>query len=211
MTTLTLAGPAEARELERYLERLLRYDRRAAVRLRADRPVLEVFGRPPFEVVCVRALPLAVPADLDTTVSAGELLDGIAADAAEVRVPRHLAAIAWAGVLPPRAGWQQVAEAPAESVVRAVVRGVAAFRAQTERLPEEQRTRAVLDRVAAEVWARPLLAGVPLRAAHAAHALGFLAPGTPVLVHHSAGWFRLDGRYGSVALRRPGRPELRLA
>jgi hypothetical protein len=211
MTTLTLAGSGDAGELERYLERLLRYDRRAAVRLRAERRKLEVFGRPPFDVVCVRVLRLAQPAGLDTTVSAGELLDGIATEVGDLRVPRHLAAIAWAGVLPPRSGWQRLAEAPAESVVHAVVDGVAAFRSRTEQLAPEQRTRAVLDRIAAEVWARPLLAGVPLRAAHAAHALGFLVPGTPVVAQGSSGWLRLDGTQGSVALRRPGHPELRLA
>ncbi len=216
MTSLVLAGTRDATELGGYLERLLSYDRRAAVRLQAHRQALEVFGRPPFDVICLRSVSLAGAAELDVTVSAGELLDGIEAvhgqpAKPELRVPQHLAAIAWAGVLPPRSGWQQLAEAPAESVVRAVAGGVAAFRAQTEQLAPQDRSRAVLDRIAAEVWARPVLAGVPLRAAHAAHALGFLVPRGVVVAHRSSGWLRLDGTHGSVAVRRPGRPGLRLA
>jgi hypothetical protein len=216
MTSLLLSGARDARDLGGYLERLLRFDRRAAVRLQAHRQALEVFGRPPFDVICLRTLSLAEPGELDVTVSAGELLDGIEAVQAQPATPRlsvppHLAAIAWAGVMPPRSGWQRLAEAPAESVVRAVADGVAAFRSQVERLGPEERSRAVMDRIAAEVWARPVLSGVPLRAAHAAHALGFLAPRGKVVAHGCAGWLRLEGTHGSVAMRRSGRPGPRLA
>ena len=72
-------------------------------------------------------------------------------------------------------------------------------------------TRAVLDRIAAEIWSRPVVAGLPLRAAHAAQSLGFLSPGDAVLAYEAAGWLRLDGTYGAVAVRRDGRPALRLA
>jgi len=213
---LRLLGPRDAADLVAYLRRLLRYDRRAAVRLQAHGGVLAVFGRPPMDVVAVRTISLFQSYDLDVTVSAGDLLHGVSGDddaaaAAEVQVPTPIAAVSWAGVLPPRSGWRLTAEAPADAVARAVAQGVAEFRAQTEALPEEGRTRPTLDLIAGQVWSRPIVAGVPLRAAHAAHRLGFLSPGEPVLAYDAAGWLRLDGTFGAVAVRRPGRPALRLA
>ncbi|MBB0247239.1 hypothetical protein FNQ90_24740, partial [Streptomyces alkaliphilus] len=81
-TRLRFAEPADAAVLAAFLGRHLKWDRTAAVRLRAEGGVLAVFARPArFEVVAVLPLPLAAtdaPAEtLDLTVSAGELLEGI--------------------------------------------------------------------------------------------------------------------------------------
>lgn len=80
----------------------------------------------------------------------------------------------------------------------------------------QARTRGALDAIADDIWSRQLGAtGLPLRAVHAAHALGFLRPvrlpvptprgassdDGPVLL--AAGpWLRLRTPYGSVAVRR---------
>jgi len=130
---------------------------------------------------------------------------------------------AWAGMLPPRAGWRRITEISGRTTRAVAAELVAEFRARTEELPPERRTRAELDTLAEELWARPLrvpagerTAGqVPLRAVHAAYALGFLRepPGAddPVVVLSTAGWVRLRTGYGSVAVReRPAVPALAL-
>lgn len=77
-SSAVLVDSREADALAAYLTRLLRYDRRAAVRLVADGTVLGCFGAPPFDVIAVRSIRLAGEAVLDITVSAGELLDSLA-------------------------------------------------------------------------------------------------------------------------------------
>lgn len=90
-------------------------------------------------------------------------------------------------------------------------RGVAEFRERAAAFdPAAATTRSALDALAAEIWGRPLdparFAGLPLRAAHALHALGFLGgpDGPPVAVSRTGRWLRLDARFGSVALRTGG-------
>jgi hypothetical protein len=235
--TSTAAGPGEAaEELAAFLGRLLKWDKAAAVRLRSaeGEAALGVFGQPPFGgVLAVKAVGLggdAVAAAVDATVSAGQLLDAVAAAAAagsgEFGVPPSVTGPAWAGLLPPRAGWQRVAELPGEDVRATAARVVAEFRTRTEGLPPQRRTRKELDALAEELWGRPYQ-GVTLRVVHAASALGFLrvpppagqdagapgrdpadtaspaAPAGPdaVTVLSAGSWVRVRTGYGSVAAR----------
>ncbi|MGK5630834.1 hypothetical protein [Streptomyces sp. URMC 123] len=95
-----------------------------------------------------------------------------------VTVPPAVTGPPWAGVLPPRGGWQRVPGLPGPDAIRAAVAAsVAEFRARTEALPADRRTRAELDRIGRELWSRTLGdTGLPLRAVHAAQSLGFLRP-----------------------------------
>ncbi|MCC5035074.1 hypothetical protein DMH02_018105 [Streptomyces sp. WAC 00631] len=199
MTALRLADTGEAADLAAFLARLIHYDRAAAVRLQTGGGVLAVFGRPaPFEVLAVRTARLADgpagpsresapapgPGGLDLTVSAGQLADaldaasGDAAGGADVGVPGSVTGPPWAGVLPPRGGWRQLPGLPGPEEIRAeLAAAVAEFRRRDEALPEPHRTRAERDRIGREIWSRTLDGtGLPLRAAHAAQALGFLRP-----------------------------------
>ena len=64
-----------------------------------------------------------------------------------------------------------------EALVRAVAAAVAEFRARDEALPPQHRTRTERDRIGRDIWSRTLGdTHLPLRAAHAAHSLGFLRP-----------------------------------
>lgn len=145
------------------------------------------------------------PWELDVTVSAGQfadavdaaresagpVMDEIGSDRAEpgaggprgltVVVPQPVTGPPWAGVLPPRGGWQRVAGLPDARAVRgAVAAAVAEFRARDEALAPELRTRAERDRIGREIWSRTLgETQLPLRAVHAAQALGFLRPTHP--------------------------------
>ncbi|NUP48434.1 MAG: hypothetical protein HOW97_14165, partial [Catenulispora sp.] len=124
-------------------------------------------------------------------------------------LPRPLAgATAWTGFLPPRTGWRPVGELSVGAVEAAARAGIAAFKQQAEALPDQERTRAAVDRIAAEIWDRPLGHGLPVRVAHAARALAFLgptgadAPSEAVAAVRSAGrWLRLDAPYGTVVVR----------
>jgi len=215
------AAAVEA-DLAAFLGRLVRWDKAAVVRLRSagDDPALGVFGQPPFGgVVAVKSLPLAgsaLGADVDATVSAGQLLEAVSAavDARGERgftVPPSVTGPAWAGVLPPRGGWRRLAELDAAQVRDLAALTVAEFRDRTEALVPERRGRAELDALAEELWQRPVPGageGMTLRAVHAAHALGFLparrsgeTAGDPVVVLAAGPWIRLRTGYGSVAMR----------
>lgn len=213
MTVLHLADEGEAADLAAFLSRLLHYDRGAAVRLQAAGTALAVFGRPPsFEVLAIRAVRLAKPYEngldvtLDVTVSAGELLESVDESAATAVVPEAVTGPPWAGVLPPRGGWQPVPGLPAPDALRAMIgAGIAEFRSRTQELAPERRTRAELDRIGREIWSRAVGdTHLPVRAVHAAQSLGFLrAGGEPALLSCGA-WLRLRTPYGSIAVRRAG-------
>lgn len=228
---LALAGADEAADLGGYLTRLLRFDKAAAVRMVVSGSAVGVYGRPPFDVLTLRTVALAgggadragstdntdtsdgsdstdstdssQPVDIDITVSAGDLLHAIADDGA-LTLPRPLAgATAWTGFLPPRTGWQPVGELPVAEVETAALAGIAEFKERAEALPDRERTRAAVDRIAAEIWDRPLTFGLPVRAAHAARAMAFLGQGqaASVAVRSAGRWLRLDAPFGTVVLR----------
>ncbi|MGW0564308.1 hypothetical protein ACWDZ4_27820 [Streptomyces sp. NPDC003016] len=226
---LALADAGEAADLAAFLGRLIRYDRAAAVRLQVGDGAVAVFGRPPaFEVLAVRTSRLAgVGAgpgtgvdpgadELDVTVSAGELLEGIEESTGTVAVPGAVTGPPWAGVLPPRGGWRQVPGLPEPEAMRAALAAaVAEFRARDEALAPAERTRAARDRIGREIWARTLGdTELPLRAVHAAQSLGFLRTGPvgadatatagAVALLAAGGWLRLRTPYGSIAVRRAG-------
>ncbi|MGW0117171.1 hypothetical protein [Streptomyces sp. NPDC003327] len=215
LAPLHFADPREAAALAAFLTRLVHYDRAAAVRLqatpsapqaaRAGGGALAVFGRPAsFEVLAIRTARLVDAVELDVTVSAGELLDGIEEAAGKAVVPGAVTGPPWAGVLPPRGGWEPVPGLPDVAGMRGVVAAaVSEFRGRDEALPQERRTRAERDRIGREIWSRTLAGtGLPLRAVHAAQSLGFLPPHeVPVALFASGPWLRLRTPYGSIALR----------
>ncbi|CAM5379433.1 MULTISPECIES: hypothetical protein [Streptomyces] len=216
MTVLHLADETEAADLAAFLSRLLHFDRGAAVRLQAAGTALAVFGRPPsFEVLAVRAVRLAKPYEdgldvtLDVTVSAGEFLESVDERAATAAVPGAVTGPPWAGVLPPRAGWQPEPGLPAPDALHATVAAsVAEFRSRTEELGPQNRTRAELDRIGQDIWSRRIAGTrLPVRAVHAARSLGFLRPGSEpgdIGLFSSGAWLRLRTPYGSVAVRQAG-------
>ncbi len=143
------------------------------------------------------------------TVSAGEFLEGVDERAATATVPAAVTGPPWAGVLPPRGGWQAEPGLPAPDALRATVAAaVAEFRSRTQELAPDGRTRAELDRIGRDIWSREIAGtGLPVRAVHAAQSLGFLRPGAGPAdtgLFSSGAWLRLRTPYGSVAVRRAG-------
>lgn len=216
--SLRFADAREAADLAAFLGRLLHYDRAAAVRLQAGGGALAVFGRPPsFEVLAIRAVRLAGAHDragtydFDVTVSAGELLESLdveGPDAGAGSLPSPVTGPPWTGVLPPRGGWQECRGLPGPVSLRTALNGaVAEFRARDEALPEHRRTRVERDLIGHDIWSRHVGGTeLPLRAVHAAQALGFLrsAPDFPVALLASGPWLRLRTPFGAIAVRRAG-------
>ena len=203
---LVFADPGEAAGLAAFLGRLLRWEKNAAVRIQAGGGVAAVFAKPArFEVLAVRTGRLLEPVELDVTVSAGELLERIDEKQESVTVPGSVTGPSWAGVLPPRGGWSEFGTVPVDAVRTVAAAAVGEFRERAERLSEDRRTRPVLDALAEEIWSRPLgRTDLPLRAVHAAHALGFLRGEQPVSLLRTGSWQRLRTPYGSVVVRAGG-------
>ncbi|MFI2782926.1 hypothetical protein [Streptomyces sp. ALB3] len=208
------ADGREAADLAAFLGRLLHYDRAAAVRLQAGGGALAVFGRPPsFEVLAIRTVRLAGVHDFDVTVSAGELLEALDTDAGDEEagvsaLPAPVTGPPWAGMLPPRGGWQERPGLPGAVDLRnELADAVAEFRARDAALPEDRRNRAERDLIGRDIWSRTVGdTDLPLRAVHAAQSLGFLrpAPGFPVALLAAGSWLRLRTPFGSIALRGAG-------
>ncbi|SCK18566.1 hypothetical protein [Streptomyces sp. WMMB 322] len=200
---LVFADPGEAAGLGAFLKRLLRWEKAAAVRIQAWNGVVGFFAKPArFEVLVVRTARLLESAEADTTVSAGELLEGVEESAEAFTVPAAVTGPPWAGVLPPRGGWEVFGEVPADAVRAVAAAAVGEFRERAEKLERQERTRERLDALAEEIWSRPLgRTEMPLRAAHAAHALGFLTGGGQLKLLRAGSWLRLRTPAGSVAVR----------
>ena len=204
---LRLRDPLEASGLATYLDRVVALDNRAAVRLDASGVVLGVWSGPPFQVVALRPVALAEPADLDVTVSAQRLRERVTSEGLSVELPAVVTGPTWVGLLPPRSGWEERGRSDVAQVRAAVEQAKHFFRERAVGVTD----RAVLDAIAEDVWQRACVAEVPVRAGHAAQSLGLLGPDSgEVVAYESSGWLRLRVPGGSVAARREILPGLSL-
>ena len=213
--TLYLADPREAADLGTFLSRLIRFDKAAAVRLQTANQGLAVFGRLPLGESGPLAVRTARLADggnssdagtgdrggeagqaLDLTVSAGQLLDAVG-DSGELQLPAPITGPAWAGLLPPRSGWEHLADLPTEPLRGAVQAAVTEFRRES----------AGADALAESIWSRQLHpSGLNLRAVHAAQLVGMLQQSDHVALHRHPAWLRLSAPRGYVIVRRAPAP-----
>ncbi len=117
-------------------------------------------------------------------------------------MPPGTANAAWAGVAPPRSGWDADGLLDASDLREAAERGV---REVADGVPPGAGAQAVAQ-LRARVWGRPLgaqLPDVPAGVAFAAEALGFLADDDPVALYRRPPWVRATTRRGHVLARRP--------
>ena len=213
------ASSRDGAALGSYLERLLHFDKTAAVRFVGVGPGAAAYTGPPFGGRPVLALRLTAlqqgTEPFDVTVLAGKLLEGLSSDDSQLLVPDTMVGgPSWAGLLPPRTGWSRLGLLSVRELAREAAQGNSDFRFRALGLD-----RAGLDALGEEIWSRPLAAmqgaesdSVPaepvltLRTAHAAQALGFLGP-DPEQSQEMAPlarigrWLRLDAPYGTVLQR----------
>lgn len=222
MTRLRFADARDSADLGAFLARLIRFDKAAAVRLQTAGVGLAVFARLPLGEtgpLAIRTARLAAATPLDLTVSAGQLLDALddldpdldrdseragvragaraGAEPGELELPGAITGPAWAGLLPPRTGWEHLADLPTEPLRAAVRAAVTEFR----------REGADADALAEAIWSRQVHpSGLTLRAVHAAQLTGLLQQPDEVALHRHPAWLRLSGPGGYVITRRAPAP-----
>ncbi len=179
---LTFVDPTDLADLGTFVARAKRVDPDGAVRLVSHDDLLVVqvcplSGVGGIDVIGMRVWRLAEAVSVDTTVPLAAITDRLAHDATQLPVPPvAVLGAAWAGIAPPRSGWQQVGEVSLNELRTAAADGIAEVAATAGGVPPK---------AAAEyrgrVWSRDLPGrpGVPAGMAFVAEALGFLGPQTP--------------------------------
>lgn len=213
---IRFASSRDGSALGAYLERLLHFDKTAAIRFVGVGPAAAAYSGPPFggrPVLALRLVALQQGTEpFDVTVLAGKLLEGLAHDDAELTVPDTMVGgPSWAGLLPPRSGWTRLGLISVRELGRAAAQGNVDFRFRALGLD-----RAGLDALGEEIWSRPVEAtqnlepddapALTLRTAHAAQALGFLGPDSEqseelAQLARIGRWLRVDAPYGVVLQR----------
>jgi hypothetical protein len=216
-------------DLQTFLGRSARVDD-GAVRLIGSGGVLAVYtsvlqpagllDRAPT-VLGLRTFAAETQAPVDSVVPIRALLDRLArlegpatgspGEPVGVLVPPDTATAPWAGISPPRAGWERVADVPAAALRAAARAGIDEVAAAVPSGIGEQ----IVSRVRGEVWGRPVEGAPDVVAggAFAAYSLGFLGPDpapdaveddleAPVAVFRTGPWTRLTTSRGHVLVRR---------
>ncbi|MBK9740321.1 MAG: hypothetical protein IPO93_12590 [Actinobacteria bacterium] len=206
----------EARALEGFCRRQLRWDERLPARIVTTSTALGMFTAPPLGVLVFVAVPGTMSDDtepVDVTVSLSQWADMLR-DASQVELTPELLAPATPAVtagasvghLPPRDGWQVPMAALSGDLVPLVEQATVEFEARSAGLsPRAQET------IADDIWDKPVWAGLPLRTLHAARQLGMLTNDqSRVSAATSGAWKRLSTTRGQVFVKASG-PAARLA
>ena len=208
---LTLADPQVMLDLRTYVGRA-RAAQDGAVRLQAIGGVLaayvcilapRILGEAMPTVLGLRAMPLREPAQLDTTVALASVSDRLARmgeNDVVLPVPPTTVAEIWAGVLPPRSGWEMKGTIATDQLLTAASGGI---REVAESVPQSPGA-IVVNNARGIIWGRPIEgapADLPSGAAFGAFALGFLAPGERAGVFTNGRWTRLSTGSGHVLVR----------
>lgn len=207
---LTLIDHASRDDLRVYLERLQRSGQ-AEVRLITRGSVLAVFGCTQSPAGLLDTIPVVLVLrsyalaeepleDVDITIYGRSLLDRIARMGVlglSLDLPDVLVSAAWAGVLPPHAGWEPAGVIDAASLTTVAVQGIERV---AEALPESP-GEALVRKVRESVWGVSVAPGVPAAAAFAAEVMGFLRGEVNAQVSRTLTWTRLSTSRGQVLVR----------
>ncbi len=163
-------------------------------------------------VLGLRTFAVTAAPSFDAVVPARSLLDRLARAEASfspegtddgpvaLSLPHEVSTVTWAGISPPKGGWQVQESADAAMLERVAREGIDEVAAAVPSGMGEQ----IVQRVRTEVWGRPVegLEHVPAGAAFAAFNLGFLASDEPVQIFETGPWTRLTTTRGHVLVRR---------
>ncbi len=210
---LLFPDPQAAADLLTFASRAIRLGD-GTVRLRAAAGVLATTAAPLaprglFDatptVLGMRVSAIDPELECDLVVEASALLPA-PDDASAVVLPETATSPAWAGISPPRSGWEQTDAIDAAVLASRAQYGVAAV---ADALPADA-GEDVVRVVRAQVWGQPddALGGLPLGTAFAAFALGFIAGGEEASVRTSGAWTRVTLTRGHVLVRGPVRSGL---
>ena len=210
MSVLRFPDPETLADLGTFVTRARALDDGGAIRLQAHGLALAAYvGVLPGHglmadgaVVGMRVMPLAEPADLDTTVPLAGITDRLArtgtSEARTLEVPPTTVSAGWAAVAPPRAGWERVGDLAAQSLRTVATQGIEEIAQGAPGGSGGHAVTALRERV----WGRmtDTVPPVPAGVAFAAYALGFLGEGTAAVFMHGR-WTRLSTEAGHVLLR----------
>ena len=151
-------------------------------------------------ILGLRVVRLAETETADRTVAVRAVLERIAHldanSAGPIDWPPADVTASWAGVLPPRSGWEHLGDVSASRLGEVARAGAAEVGAA---VPVDAGD-ALVHKVRTQVWSRPLddSGTLPAGAAFAAEALGFLGDDEPALLFASGAWLRLSTSRGHV-------------
>ncbi len=207
--SLTIPDVVQRNDLAAFVERALRLDEAAVIRLRRRSDgLVAAWVATGLDVLAVRVVAGEVNPD-DLSCGAHQLARGLRAADASGRIDTGFPMdSAWRGVLPPENGFTHLDDVPAGVLVDLARRGSDLARAEggAYRPPAS-----LLDQDVLQVSGDGVAAGVPMRCVFALTAMGFV-PESPsaeeiVRVRVLPAWLRIDARFGSV-FRRRGDPAL---
>lgn len=147
-------------------------------------------------VLGLRIMPVDAELECDLVVAASALA---AAGACEVSLPSVATSAPWAGIAPPRGGWQPDGVLSAETVAARAHWGFAAVAHALPQTPGEE----VVRTVRGQIWGEPDedLAGMPRGVAFAAVGLGFTSGAEQVPLFATGPWRRASFARGHVLVR----------
>lgn len=210
-TELILSEPQVMLDLRTYVGRA-RAAQDGAVRLQAMGEALaayvcilapRILGEALPTVLGLRVMPLREPAQLDTTVALSSVSDRLARmgeNDAVLPVPPTTVTEIWAGVLPPRAGWDSQGQVSTDVLLASATQGI---REVAESVPQSPGA-IVVNNARGIIWGRAIEgapADLPAGAAFGAFALGFLTPGEQAGVFTNGRWTRLSTAGGHILVR----------
>lgn len=203
---------AHRRDLTTFVERALRLDDAAVIRLRArSGGLLTAWVATGFDVLASRVVAGTVRPH-DVSVGADELLRGLSVvDPSGYVDPGFPMDSAWRGALPPQSGFAHLDDVPAQVMLELAQRGAQLAK---EHSSAHGPPVSLLDQEVVRVSSADASVGLPMRCVFALTAMGFL-PQSPldadadeiVRVRLLPAWLRIDARFGSV-YRRRGDPAL---
>ena len=203
---------AHRRDLATFVDRAVRLDNAAVIRLRA-RPggLLVAWVATGFDVLASRVVVGTMRPD-DLSAGADELARGLSSmDTSGYVEPGFPMDSAWRGALPPESGFTHVDDVPARVMLDLAQRGaqLAKDHGSSHGPPVS-----LLDQEVVRVSSGDVIVGIPMRCVFALTAMGFLPQspeavdtGEMVRVRIQPAWLRIDARFGSV-YRRRGDPAL---
>ncbi len=205
-------GAAQRADLATFVERAMRLDDAAVIRLRTRAGGLVTsWVATGFDVLACRVVVGAVRPD-DLSVAADSLARGLAAmDDSGYVDPGFSMDSAWRGALPPESGFTHLDDVPARVLLDLAERGT---RLAKEHSSSHGPPVSLLDQEVIRVSSGDESVGLPMRCVFALTAMGFL-PQQPdaiaddeiIRVRVMPTWLRVDARFGSV-YRRRGDPAL---
>ncbi|MGA7053033.1 MAG: hypothetical protein WBZ37_17555 [Mycobacterium sp.] len=199
-------------DLATFVDRVIRLDDAAVIRLRArSAGLLTAWVATGFDVLASRVVVGTVRPN-DLSVGADELARGLSAmDASGYVDPGFSMDSAWRGALPPESGFTHLEDVPAGVLLDLAQRGA--------RLAKEHSSSygppvSLLDQEVIRVSSAGADVGLPMRCVFALTAMGFLPQSADAIdaeeiirVRILPAWLRVDARFGSV-YRRRGNPAL---